>query len=403
MARVRFSARWVATVKAPSQGQAEYVDTKPPRLGLRVTSGGRKTWVVLYRSGGRLRRLTLGTYPDLSLVEARKHAAIVRNAVAQGDDPAAQKQHTRHGPTVGDVVQLYLERYAKVHKKSWRDDTRLLHREVLPVWGFRRAQTITRADVLALLDRIVERGAPIQANRVLALVRRVFNWAISRDLLEYNPCIQITPPGKEKQRDRVLTEEEIRAVWDACMRTDAAGLGALLQLQLLTAQRGSEIRQMRWDNVDLATGWWTIPATMTKNNLTHRVPLSTPTQEILQCVQTLSTPGKWVFRSARRIDQPCSRAGAHKKVQDIRTQADVSFVPHDLRHTAASHMTSMGISRLVVGKILNHVESGITQVYDRHSYDAEKRQALDAWGQRVMSIVAGEQHKVIPLRREAVE
>src|SRR5262249_18362723 len=148
--------------------------------------------------------------------DARQQAMTARHVVAQGEDPAAQKQGIRGAPTMTDIATLYLEGYAKAQKKSWRGDARLLAKEGLPQWGHRAAYGIRRAGVLALLDQLVERGAPIQANRILALVRKVFNWAISRELLEASPCLQVEAPSKEHQRDRVLSEDEIRAVWFAC-------------------------------------------------------------------------------------------------------------------------------------------------------------------------------------------
>ena len=122
-------------------------------------------------------------------------------------------------------------------------------------------------------------GRPIMANRVLALVRKVFNWAIGRDLLDHNPCLQVKRPGKRSQRDRVLNEEEIRAVWEACGQLTSV-LKAYCKLRLLTAQRGGEVRTMRWADIDLETGWWTIPASIAKNGLAHRVPLSPAAQDI---------------------------------------------------------------------------------------------------------------------------
>ena len=273
MARATFTARWVAAVNSSVMGQVDYFDVKPPKLGLRVSSSGRKTWFIMYRSNGRLRRLTLGTYPALSLADARGQATAARHAVAEGEDPAVQKYDARHAPTMADLAVQYLDMYAKVHKKSWREDARLLHHEILPTWGYRKAFDITRRDVIALLDRIVERGAPIQANRVLALVRKLYNWAISRDLLEHNPCLQVKPPGKEHQRDRVLSDDEIRLVWNAAEQLDPL-IAAQLKLRLLTAQRGGEVRTMRWEDVDVASGWWTIPGQIAKNGLAHRVPLS---------------------------------------------------------------------------------------------------------------------------------
>jgi integrase len=302
MAKASFTARWVAAVASPATGQLDYFDTKPPGIGLRVTPRGRKTWFIMYRSGGRLRRLALGTYPALSLADARQQAMTARHTVAQGEDPALHKQTLRHAPTVEIIAQQYLDLYAKVHKKSWRADARLLAKEVLPQWGRRKASEISRRDVLALLDWLVERGAPIQANRVLALVRKLFNWAISRDVLAYNPCFQVKAPGKETQRDRVLEEDEIRAVWDACEALHPL-FSAYFKLRLLTAQRAGEVRTMRWEDVDLATGWWTIPARITKNGLAHRVPLSGPAHDILQALHTTAA-SPWIFPSPRRAKQP---------------------------------------------------------------------------------------------------
>jgi integrase len=237
------------------------------------------------------------------------------------------------------------------------------------------------------------------ANRALRLVRRVFNWAISRDLVDRNPCFQIQAPSPEPQRDRVLSDAEIGRVWVACSQLDRL-LETYFKLSLLTAQRGGEVRVMRWDDVDLETGWWTIPAQVAKNGLAHRVPLSHAAHDLLRALRaTASSP--WVFPSPRLAQRPVKNV--HKPAGQLEAYSGVSFAPHDLRRTAASHMTSMGIPRLVVGKILNHAEPGVTRVYDRHSYDAEKRQALEAWGRKVMALVTGETGKVIPLQRKSVD
>lgn len=161
MAKVAFTVRWVNALQPPAAGQVDYFDSKPPSLGLRVTPYGRKSWFIMYRCGGRLRRLTSGAYPSLSLADARQQAMAARHAVAQGGDPAAYKQNLRTTPTVADLAIQYLELYAKVHKKSWRDDARLLSKEVLPHWGTRKVYDIRRRDVIAILEHLVERGAPI--------------------------------------------------------------------------------------------------------------------------------------------------------------------------------------------------------------------------------------------------
>ena len=201
----------------------------------------------------------------------------------------------------------------------------------------------------------------------------------------------------ENQRDRVLTESEIRIVWRA-IEVERPLVAAIIKLRLVTAQRGGEVMSMRWSDIDAATGWWTIPAERAKNGLSHRVPLSSLAAEILEAVRPLGNGSPWVFpsqRKGRHLEQLVQ--AAHR----IRNRSKVDFTAHDLRRTAASLMTGMGISRLTVSKILNHVERGVTATYDRHSYDNEKRQALETWATRLQGIVAGKAAgtgKVVALR-----
>ena len=386
MPSVTMTAQWVDRVKPPAAGQVDYFDAKLPGFGLRVSHGGKRAWVLLYRLKGdpRKRRLTLGEYPALSLADARDDARAKLVDVDRGDDPAAEKQADKAAMTFAELAADYLERHAKKVKRSWKEDERILTHDLLPAWGRRKAHEITRRDVMHLLDAIADRGAPIQANRTRALVSKVYNWALGRDLVLHNPCLQVKAVATENQRDRVLSESEIRAVWREFEGLDTL-MGAIFKLRLLTAQRGGEVETMRWADVDLAAGWWTIPAEFAKNGLSHRVPLAPQVVAVLRGVERVSRGGAWVFPSPKRKGHHIN--SVNKAAERIKAGAGVDFTPHDLRRTAASHMTGMGISRLVVSKILNHVEQGITRVYDRHSYDAEKRQALDAWAERLGAIV----------------
>lgn len=399
MPKIKITSRWVESVEpATEYPQVDYFDTKPPGFGLRVTRTGRKTWFCMYRQNGRLRRLTLGTYPTLTLADARDLAKQHLSAVVLGSDPAAEKKADRLAETFGELAILYLEKYAKVKKRSWKEDERIIEHDLLPKWKTTKAKNIRRRDVVALLDEIVARGAPIQANRVLALVRKIYNWAIGRDLLESNPCWQLKAPGKEKQRERVLSPDELGKVWNAFNDLDLL-VGSIFKLRLLTAQRGDEIDSMRWEDLDLTDGWWTIPSHSAKNGLSHRVPLSGMALNILKNIKDQSGNEPWVFPSPTRKNQHI--ANIQKAVERIRKLTGVDFTARDLRRTAASHMTSIGIPRLVVSKILNHVESGVTRVYDRHSYDIEKRQALNKWTNHVVAIVSRNINNIVPLRQQS--
>ncbi len=396
MPKLKFTTRGIEAIKPPKNGQVDYWDASLPGFMLRVSPSGRKTWCVSYRHDGRRRRYTLGTYPSLSLADAREKASDALRDVAHGKDPAAEKAVRRKAETLGEVAEEYIEKHAKKKKRSWRKDERAFERDILPNWRHRKASSITRKEVVRLLDDIVARGAPIQANRVLEILRKTYNWAISRDIVTFNPCTGIERPAEERTRERVLTDDEIRAVWTALDEQPAA-IAAAFKLRLLTAQRGQEVETMRWEDID--GNWWTIPGEWSKNGLAHRVPLSSQAVEVLNDLDDSDDRAGWIFRSAKREDGP--RTDLWRAVSDIRKEAKVDFVPHDLRRTAASKMTGdLGVNRLVVSKILNHVETGVTAVYDRHSYDREKRQALDAWGQRIAEIVAAKKAdtKVVLLR-----
>ena len=333
-----------------------------------------------YRVAGRRRRVSLGVYPALTLADARRRAKQVFGEVASGQDPAQVRQDIRGAGTFGDLAQLYLDKHARARKRSWRQDRRIIDNELLPLWKGVSPREIYRRDVRSLLESIAERPAPIMANRVLALVRKIFNFGIAREVVEFNPCAQLERPRKERQRDRVLADDEIRLFW-ARLDDEPPEIAAAFRLRLVTAQRGGEVVDMRWADIDLRERWWTIPGSDTKNSLPHRVPLSDLTIEILTGLrgqsEGMSAPA-YVLAGARGKRQR-SEASARLGLPDFRG--------HDLRRTAASRMASAGVQRLVIGKVLNHAERGVTAVYDRHAYDAEKRAALDSWARDLRAIV----------------
>jgi integrase len=397
MPRIHLTSRKLDSLKAPKAGQVDFWDEDLPGFGVRISAAGRKTWTVMYRLGRRKVRLTLGTYPPVPLAKARDDSKAALARVQAGGDPATERRAERDADSFGQLAAAYIEKYAKPKKRSWKTDQEVLNRDLLPKWRHRRASDIRRRDVRDLVQGIVDRGAPIMANRTFEILRRIFKWAISEDYLTTSPLTGLTKPAKENQRDRVLTEDEIRAAWRA-IEAEAPLVAAIVKLRLITAQRGGEVMSMRWADIDESTSWWTIPAERAKNGLSHRVPLSSLAIALLDEVKPLGKGSPWVFpsqRKGRHLEQLVQ--AAHR----IRDRSKVDFTPHDLRRTAASLMTGMGVSRLTVSKILNHVERGVTATYDRHSYDAEKRQALDAWARRLKEIISGKKGagaKVVALR-----
>lgn len=388
-----------------SKVQEEFWDAgfKGGGFGIRVSgSTGEKRFVLRYTVDGKRKRMTLGTYPGVSLATARKAARETVVAVDKGLDPAEEHRKRREAPTFHELADEYMERHAKPKKRSWPYDHRMLEGYLLDPWGDRKAAEVTRFDVMALLDEIADGGAPYAANRVRALVSKIYSFGIQRGYVEVNPVATVSRPASPRSRDRVLTEDELRRFWKALddeepdpktgepRRLTSELMAAHFRLRLLTAQRGIEVLSMRWEDMD--GDWWTIPADVSKNKLAHRVPLSPQANAILHVLRRDSKGSGWVFPSP---------GGGHlrwlgKAAREIRDRVGFDWKPHDLRRTAATLMTSMGVSRLVVSKILNHVESGVTAVYDRSSYDLEKWQALILWGNRVERIVSGkEEAKVV--------
>lgn len=390
---MKFTDRQIKNLK-PRAERYEVFENKG--FGIRVAPSGRKTFIYFYRMPreSKKRRLTIGVYPAVALAEAHSKYAAAREMVASGIDPGAkaltEKKEESSAPTIAALANEYLEKWAKARKRSWATDKRIIDKDVLPEWGRRKAKDITRRDVIRLLDNIVDRGAPIMANRTLAVIRKMFNFAVGRDIVLASPCAAIQTPSRERRRDRVLSTEEIKNFWHRLKGTRITeGIRLALKLQLVTAQRKGEVVSAEWAEIDLQEKWWTIPAEKTKNRLPHRVPLSTLAIEILEAAKNLAGDSRWVVPSPRGAGHITPTAVDHALRIDLNTLEIDNLTPHDLRRTAASHMTSGGTLRLVVSKILNHVESGITAVYDRHSYDREKRQAMESWENTLREILEG--------------
>lgn len=330
-----------------------------------------------------MRRYTLGSYPKMSLADAREMARGEFANIEKGVDVAAVKKQARLADSFDDLAHRYLENHAKKLKRTWEEDERVINRDLLPAWRNRKAGDITRRDVKALIQGIADRGAGVMANRTLALISKIFNFAVEEEVVSVNPAYRVPKAIKEQSRSRVLSEDEIKAVWLA-LDGQRQRVAAIFRLLLLTGQRKSEVTGMRWQELDLERGWWTIPEERSKNGLAHRVPLAPQALAILRSLGEAHDP-IFVFRGGR-VGQPI--ANLQKVTKKIKEASNVDFRVHDCRRTAASLMTGLGVQRLVVSKILNHVDGETTGIYDRHTYDAEKRAALEKWDRHVSGLVA---------------
>jgi integrase len=388
----------IRSIKPPARGTIDYFDDLTPGLSLRVTATGVRTWTVFYRDkNARQKRLTLGRYPAVKLVDARELARDAQRNVAHGGDPVVEKRAAREVLTFGKLADKYIEDYAKLNKKSWQEDERQLEADLLPKWKSRPATDISSEDLLGILNGKVRNGSPVAANRLRALVSRIFTFGAEQRLVPptTNPVIGVKKPTKEASRDRVLTDDEIRRIWDAC-DTQNPYVSAWFRLRLVTAQRGGELLQMRWQDIDEKSHFWSIPAEYVKNALGHRVYLNELARNILRTVPH-DEKSVWVFPKSfmgdykhvgRRLAQN-TRANIvreNKAEPGARDKADIRG--HDLRRTAASLMASGGVPRFVISRILNHSEEkDITSVYDRYGYDVEKKAAMEFWNRQLTAIL----------------
>lgn len=418
MASKKFTDSYLKGLK-PKDDRYEVQDSATTGLRIRISPSGKKSWVYVYRQGGKLRRMTIGSYPQITLSQARATATTAYVAREEGEDPAratseARESH-RKAPTVEQMVHAYIERYSKLNKRTWQDDQRMLMKDVVPQIGHRRARDIHRREIVALYEKLSSR-APVAASRTFEVIRKMWNWAIDVELdpkMETSPCDRIKGLRKAKPRKRVLNTDEAKALWQAT-HTDKSALEEhiepdvkkfwpsiavrlALQLLLLTGQRRAEVAQASVSEFDLNKGLWTIPADRTKKGRIskrdvpdHVVPLTFTTRLIVKELIDLGGGSTWLLPSPRNdgpID-PDSLSKAQKRIRTYLIESGSNEAPltdwrtHDLRRTVATGLARLKIPRIVIAALLNHTSEtrDITAMhYVHHDYTAEILEALEKW------------------------
>jgi len=374
---------------------------------VRVSKKGTLTFVYMYRFQGRQRQLTIGQYPTIRLDDANIKLHEAKQMVLNGDDPAAvhieQKQIHKEAPTVKEFAKEFLEKHCIPNKKTWKEDQRVLDKEIIPVIGHLKVKDVTKRMIILLLQPIASR-APQMANRVLNIVSMLFTFAEDQAVIDISPCIRMKAPAKKKARTRVLNEKEIKIFWEKLTDCTMSIMNKLfLKLLIVTGQRRGEMVIAEWDQFDLDAGWWEIPDTNTKTNNVHRVPLNRTAIEILREIKVLNVKdSKYLFpspspkKNGAPIDERVPTRACNKAQNFIGLD---HFTPHDLRRTAATMMTGAGVPRLTVSKLLNHSEGGVTRIYDKYTYDAEKMQASEVWERKLCAILFGKKANVINLHK----
>ena len=391
--RQLFTNRFIERL-SPDEKRYDVMEEGLKGFGIRVSPKGTKTWIYRFNFDDKSQRESLGVYPQMTLSEAHTAHARSIELKNKGINPANKraviKQEEIKANTISELIEDYLVSI-QGELKSEYEIRRTLKKEVIPKWGALKAKSIETGDVISLVEGISKRGAPIQANRTRARISRLFNWAISRRRLKYNPCVGMEKIKKEVSRNRVLSAEEIQLFWnglDKCDFTKTVEL--VLKLQLFTCQRKGEIVAAERSEIDLEEKMWTMPAHKTKNGELHRVPLSDLAIDLINESLSLRDKSKWLFPSPAfsTKDEHIHASSINHALRDNLKSLGIENVrPHDLRRTGGTFLSQLGVSRLTLKKVLNHVEKDVTSIYDRYGYDAEKKYALELWSNHLMKIV----------------
>jgi integrase len=383
---VRLTIKSAAVLKLP-HGKRDHIefDEDVHGFGLRLRTGGSRTWVYQYPIGTKQRRMVLGSATSVPLTLARETAGRLEAKVRLGGDPAMDKEIARGeaSNTFGSLV----ERYLAARKSDWRPKSesaarrhlivcaRPLHR--LPI------AAVSQRDVADLLSNLARSVGDVTSNRVRATLSAFLGWVIREGIrLPEGNVASYTNKREEKSRSRVLSYTELKAIWAACPDDD---FGAVLKLLILTGQRANEIARLRWDEV--YDDKIILPAERTKNHRTHVVPLSGPATTILGT----SNAGGRTCVFGRDDTGFCNWSTAKKRI-DAEIGALPHWTPHDIRRSVATHMAELGVHPHIVEAVLNHAsghKGGIAGVYNRATYDKEKREALNLWAEQVTALVEG--------------
>jgi len=362
----------VANLKARDQ-RYEIYDALQPGFGIRVAPSGAKTWIVMGRVAGRKKRVSLGRYPAMTLKAARAGAQSVLRQMQSG-----VMEKPEPDLTFDAALAQWYDREQR-SRRSFSQVERAMQLHVRPFLAGKPLDQISKRDLIQVIDRVTDSGAKVQANRVRAFCRRFFRWCTERDLLDASPAAALPKPAPEVSRDRVLSEKELRKIWQAAGKMGYP-FGPVFQLLVLTGQRRDEVAKLRRSELDEANRVWSFQGARAKNHKAHVVHLSAQSLAVLAGVPRSSDQDLLFSTNGRTAVSGFSRAKAR-----LDTLSGVSdWRLHDLRRSFATHAVErLKAQPAVVDKVLNHSAAtirGVQAVYQRAEFLAERESVLEAWG-----------------------
>jgi integrase len=387
---VKLTKRLIDGTPYPTEGQCFLRDAELPGFAVRLSPGA-KTFILEKRIHGRMRRITIGPYGPLTLDQARERALALSHEINDGHDPADARQAKCKELTFGELAELYLARHAP-RKRTASNDRNMLNR-YFAVWQHRRLSSLARKDV-ALLHSCIGETAPYAANRVVALVRKMFNlahlWGVYTG---ENPATSIELFSEER-RDRFVQPQELPKLFEALQEEPNPYLKTAFLVALLTGARRSEILSMRWEHVDTQQAVWRIPHT--KANRPHYLPLPQPVLALLEGLPRLQD-NHYVFPGRDGTGHLVNIAKAWTRIRSRANLPDVRI--HDLRRTLGSWLAASGASLVLIGNALNHTQVSTTAIYARMNLDPV-RVALEANAQRMLALTEGRENAQVISHRD---
>ncbi|MGV8948887.1 MAG: tyrosine-type recombinase/integrase [Candidatus Paracaedibacter sp.] len=375
----KLTKRFVESLIPDPQKPLKFWDDELRRFGVIILPSGRRTYCIEYRNADRIqKRVKIGVHGQITPEQARNLARIKLGQVAYGEDIAQTSKQMRNLPTLTELADEYVNRHGQRKRpKSLTEDQRLLRNHILPALGNMKVANISHQDIEKLHTSFGER--PYQANRVVALLSKMFSLAITWGLREDNPTRGIQKYQEEK-RDRWLNEEELQRLWSVLDSYPKHITAYFIKFLILTGARKGETLQATWDQFDLAKGIWRKPSHLTKQKKTEYLPLSDKALSILKETKKLIGKPQYVF-PGHIEDQPMKEP--KRFWTTVTKAAELENIRiHDLRHTHASHLVSSGLSLSIVGKLLGHTQAATTQRY-AHLADAPLRQAAELFSSKV--------------------
>jgi integrase len=407
-AKIALTDRFCSSAKSLGV-QTDYFDTTVQGLALRVTEQGNRSWCFHYRSprDGRRARLTIGSYPATSLAMARGKALEARGHVDTGQDPRlVLAGQATAGMTVATLVDAYLADPEKAALRSKDEIARRLRKNVIPVIGEVKLAELRRRDARNVSDAILRRDKRTEATRVFEDLRAMVRWAVENEYLDANPLDGMSKPAELMSRNRVLSDGEVRTLWNGLPEALARSVQCqrIIKLCLVTAQRVGEVAGIVPPELDLTAREWRLPSNRTKNAHAHVVPLSDLAIRIIKEAIADAGEGAPLFPCGDGSLAPAVVARTILRANETGRFGIAQWSAHDLRRTALTAMARLGVAPIVLGHVANHrstTRAGVTlAVYSQYAYDREKREALSLWADRLSAIIdADRAADVLPIRK----